>query len=94
MVHPEPVPVEVVDAEGRPVTVSGRGVVSAAPAVLRDSRGAQAVDAWAGPWPVEERWWDAARSRRMARFQVQTGDGRLVLLAVERGGWWLLAEYA
>ena len=30
----------------------------------------------------------------MARFQVQTGDGRLVLLAVERGGWWLLAEYA
>ncbi|MCB9379165.1 MAG: DNA polymerase Y family protein [Acidimicrobiaceae bacterium] len=94
VVHPEPVPVEVVDAEGRPVTVSGRGVVSAAPAVLRDSRGAQAVDAWAGPWPVEERWWDAARSRRMARFQVQTGDGRLVLLAVERGGWWLLAEYA
>jgi protein ImuB len=42
---------------------------------------------------VEERWWDPARQRRLARFQVATDAGRLLLLTVERGQWWLAAEY-
>ena len=54
----------------------------------------QPVQAWAGPWPVEERWWDAARPRRLARFQVLTDRRSLLLLAVERGQWHLAAEYA
>ena len=34
-------------------------------------RGAgRAVLAWAGPWPVEERWWDPAGARRRARLQA------------------------
>ena len=49
---------------------------------------------WAGPWPVEERWWDGARSRRSARFQLLTEAGRLVLAAVERQRWSIVAEYA
>jgi hypothetical protein len=29
----------------------------------------------------------------MARFQVLTRSGRLLLLTLERGRWWLTAEY-
>jgi protein ImuB len=89
-VFPEPVAVEVVDGSGAAVTVSGRGAVSAAPARL----GRATISAWAGPWVVEERWWDAARHRRLARFQLLTTDGRAFLAAVERRQWWVLAEYA
>ncbi len=53
-----------------------------------------AVEAWAGPWVLEERWWDAVRARRTARFQVLTASGRAWLVAIERQRWWLLGEYA
>ncbi|MBI4883439.1 MAG: DNA polymerase Y family protein [Actinobacteria bacterium] len=95
IVHAPPKPISVGDAVGREVRVTGRGTVSAAPAVVRFATGpAEAVQSWAGPWPVEERWWDLARARRLARFQVLTRSGRLLLLTVEQGQWWLTAEYA
>jgi protein ImuB len=87
-------PVEVVDREGRAVGVSGRGVATADPAKLRLGDGRwQAIAVWAGPWPVEERWWDPALVRRRARFQVVTADGAAHLLAVEDGRWWREASY-
>jgi protein ImuB len=89
VVHPQPLPIEVVDDVGRSVTVTARGAVSAAPAMVDGQR----VVAWAGPWPLEERWWDAARARRSARFQVLTTSGVLLLVALERRQWWLLGEY-
>jgi len=90
----EPEPVEVVDAGGRAVTVSGRAEVSGAPARLeRPGHPAVALTAWTGPWPVEEQWWDPARHRRRARFQVVAADGVAHLLAVESGRWWLEATY-
>lgn len=93
-VHHDPVEVRVVDGRGRPVTVSGRGTVSAAPATVRLPDGAVArVASWAGPWLVDERWWDQARHRRLARFQLLTVDGRAYLAAIERSQWWLLAVY-
>lgn len=100
VVHPVPLPVEVLDRAGRPVAVNGRGVVSAPPARLRlthDSRPQhveQPIVAWAGPWPIDERWWDHRRARRMARFQVLTETGMLLLLGLERGSWSVWAEYA
>ncbi len=95
IVHAVPQVITVTDAAGSAVRVTGRGSVSAPPATVQ-SKALQneVVQAWAGPWPVEERWWDLHRSRRMARFQVLTCSGRLLLLAVERGQWWLTAEYA
>lgn len=92
-VFPVPLEAEVLDAQGRPVGVTGRGLVSAAPAVVRVDAGRHEVSAWAGPWPVDERWWDAARSRRIARMQLLTAEGRLLLACVERGRWWVTAEY-
>ena len=97
LVHHQPLPAVVADATGRPVRVTARGGVSAPPAAITidelDGR-AQRVEAWAGPWPVEERWWDAARARRIARFQVLTTGGRLLLLTVDRGEWQVAAEWA
>ncbi len=90
----DPVEVEVLDAAGAVVGVGGRGEVGAVPATVVLGRQRLAVTGWAGPWPVEQCWWDPARHRRLARFQVVTDDGRARVLAVERGRWWVLAVYA
>jgi hypothetical protein len=83
---------EVVDADGRAVAVSGRGLLGAPIDRLSVDEGPwQAVTGWAGPWPVTERWW--AVRRRTARLQVVTEDGVARLLRTERGRWWVEALY-
>jgi protein ImuB len=54
---------------------------------------ARTVTAWAGPWPVAERWWDPARACRQARFQLVTDDGAAWLAVIQDGRWLLLASY-
>jgi protein ImuB len=91
-VHDEPLAAEVLDAARRPVGVSGRGVISAAPASLSIAGGPwQPVEGWAGPWPVEERWWDGGR--RQARLQVTVAAGAAYLLSRTAGRWWVEATY-
>jgi len=93
-VHPQPVPAQLHDAADRPVAVSGRGTSSAEPARLSIDGGPwQEVVAWAGPWPVDERWWDPAGRRRQARYQVLGADGLPRLVALQDGRWWVLATY-
>jgi protein ImuB len=89
-----PVMAEVVDRDGQPVAVSGRGEVSAAPAALIVGGRRQGIVGWAGPWPVEQRWWSAERSRRVARFQLVTERGEAHLVGVEQRCWSILATYA
>ncbi|MER7016100.1 DNA polymerase Y family protein [Saccharopolyspora sp. NPDC000359] len=49
---------EVLDAEGRPVGVTDRDRLTAAPHRVEVAGGrSRAVSRWAGPWPVAERWW-------------------------------------
>ncbi len=93
VVHSPVKAIAVLDATRAPVSVSGRGVVSAPPRTVQLGASQETVQAWAGPWPIDERWWDTARARRMARFQVLTESGRLLLVGVEQGRWWLAAEY-
>jgi len=93
VVHPAPQPIKVTDAAGTVIDVSGRGMVSAAPQRVRIGNAIRQVTRWAGPWPVEQRWWDTARSRRLARFQFLLDDGLLIEVAVEHQRWWLLAEH-
>jgi protein ImuB len=50
--------------------------------------------AWAGPWPVEQRWWAPDRARRVARFQVVTEHGVAHLIGVEQQRWSILATYS
>ncbi len=92
MIHRPPLGAEVRDGRGDAVTVSGRGTVSAAPAeVSLDGGPWWNVEGWAGPWPVEERWWDGGRRR--ARFQVVAAGGAAHLLTREAGAWWVEATY-
>ncbi|WP_435151779.1 DNA polymerase Y family protein [Micromonospora aurantiaca (nom. illeg.)] len=94
VVLPAPLPADVRDAAGEPVVVSARLTVSAAPArlIVGDGRPAE-ITGWAGPWPVDERWWAPAEARRRARFQVSLADGAALLLAVEGGRWLVEAIY-
>lgn len=89
----EPLPCTVLDAAGDPVRVSGRGTVSGEPAVIVIDRHPSAVVAWAGPWPVEERWWDPDHANRRARFQLVTAAGEALLTAVVAGQWQIDARY-
>ena len=89
-----PAPAEVLDAAGTPVGVSGRGAASAAPATVSIGGGPRTpVVAWAGPWLVDERWWDASAHRRRARWQVVTATGAAHLLCLESGRWTVEATY-
>jgi protein ImuB len=81
--------IAVVDADECPVTVDGRGAISAAPAQVGSDR----VVAWAGPWPADERWWDAARRSRRARIQVVLDGGAAHVLVVHDGRWSIEATY-
>lgn len=95
VVYPNPLPALVVGAHGQPIGVSGRGVLNAAPEQFRpnEREGLQEIAAWAGPWPIDELWWDEANARRVARFQIVGTDGRAWLMAVESGQWWTEASY-
>lgn len=93
-VYPVPLPARVTDASGEVVSVTGRAQVSGPPARMAAGNGpARAITAWAGPWPVTERWWDPAQARRQARFQLATDDGRAWLAVVQDGRWMLEASY-
>ena len=87
-------PVQVCDAAGRMVAVSGRGELSAEPASVgvTDTVLSEVVS-WAGPWPLEERWWRPTEHRRQARLQLVTADGSALLVHLQHQQWWLRAEY-
>jgi protein ImuB len=94
VVYPFARAADVTDEAGAAVTVTGRCVLSAAPAWLAaDGEPPVRITGWAGPWPLSERWWDPAAARRRARFQLLTGDGRAWLAAVQDGCWLIEARY-
>ena len=98
-------PVELLDAQGNPVRVTARGMFTAEPARLDDTghhyRGV--LTWWAGPWPVDERWWDQdeqARTGRTARAQVLVDNpsdagepGTALLLCYRQRRWYLEGVY-
>ena len=94
LVYPAAREAEVTDDDGRLVTVTGRCVLSAPPARLAvEHEPPRRVTAWAGPWPLSERWWDPVAARRRARFQLATDDGRAWLAVVRDGRWLIEAGY-
>jgi protein ImuB len=92
-VFAEPFDAEVVDEQGGAIGVSGRGEVSASPATLVVRGAARPLRSWAGPWLIDQRWWEPLRHRRLAQFQIVTDDGDAYLVAAERQRWWILAAY-
>ena len=92
-VHPDPLPIEVVDEHGEPLAVSGRGELSGRPHRLRTEKGWRTVSRWAGPWPAEQRWWDPLTQRRRARMQAVLDDSSAHVLVIEHRRWWIEASY-
>jgi protein ImuB len=94
-VFAEPQPALVTGTDGRPVAVTSRGLVTGDPVLFSVDRlsAPTRVQAWAGPWPIDELWWDPGQARRVARFQVVGVDGSAWLLVVEDGQWWCEARY-
>jgi protein ImuB len=89
----ELLPVVLLDGAAMPVAIDARGAVSAPPEAFAVGAAAPApVRAWAGPWPVVERWWDAERARRVHRFQLVDDDGCAWLLVRDAEGWWAEAR--
>jgi protein ImuB len=75
-----PVPVVVSDGQGVVLSVNGTEL-SAEPVWLGSGQSARTVTAWAGPWPVYERWWD---ERGSYRYRLQLLD--------EHGVGWLVSS--
>jgi protein ImuB len=93
-VYELPRQIAVHDARGRVVSVDERGALSAPPAAMVSQTGARrALTAWAGPWPLDERWWDSAAARTVSRFQVVDGEGMAWLLVLDGEGWWAEGRY-
>jgi protein ImuB len=85
-------PVELLDAEGNPVRVTGRGLFSADPVRLTGDGRSGRLSWWAGPWPVDERWWDTegTEGRSEATRGMRAGKAgrtaRVQVLLEEPGG--------
>ena len=97
-VYELPRQIAVWDARGRPVAVDERGELSAPPTAMNGTGpevtgSRRSVTAWAGPWPLEERWWDAEAARSAHRFQAVDGDGVAWLLVLDGDGWWAEGRY-
>ena len=101
VVYAEPIQVQINDQFGKLLSVNARHELSASPVVVIIGSTHYKVNSWAGPWPVEERWWDLARSRRLVRLQLVcekiTADDVSQILAMlailEHGEWTVSAIY-
>ncbi len=96
-------PVTVIGEDGAPVAIDERGLLSSPLAQFGTGRSVRPVTAWAGPWPLNERWWvhasdgtgtaTGAGTGTANRFQVIDDDGMAWLLVLDGVGWWAEARY-
>jgi protein ImuB len=92
-VPPQPLPAELLDADGRPVRLVEPDRLSASPQRLVVAGGApRTLQGWAGPWPVLQRWW-APDVDESSRVQVIGADGVAFLLVSRVGRWWVTGIY-
>ncbi|MFD4642718.1 DNA polymerase Y family protein [Lentzea sp. NPDC058436] len=84
-------PAELKDGNGGEVGVTGRLELTAQPKRLTVKGKTREITAWAGPWPVDERWW-ASDKHRAARVQVQTNDQAFLLIRRDQR-WFLEGVY-
>jgi protein ImuB len=91
-----PQPARVLDAAGHSVVVTERGSVPHPPVRFALAGEAPvAVTSWAGPWPVDERWWRPDTARHAVRCQLVDVRGRafLVSCTLPEGSWQVEAVY-
>jgi len=94
LVLQRPLPAELLDDDGAEVRVTAGGLASGPPWRLSVDGGQwQEVAAWAGPWPVDERWWSRGGHRRRAYVQLVTDRSRAYLLVRNGRRWWVEGAY-
>src|SRR6185437_3344940 len=77
-----PRPAQVLDVAGVSVRVTERGAMPSPPAVFAiGSERPVAVTSWAGPWPIDERWWSLASAPHVVRCQIVNVRGRAYLVS-------------
>ena len=87
----------LLDAAGRPVSVTAEALLDREPAALGVAGGRYAITSWAGPWPEDDEWWGQTpiRVARLEAVGHAEGDERPRgwLLAWWRRGWRVEATY-
>lgn len=87
--------IRLIDAAATDIYVTAEAMLSSVPRALGWGRHRYFVTGWAGPWPVEGRWWEG--EERVARLQVVGHDARDVprawLLLWVRAAWRVEATY-
>jgi protein ImuB len=86
-----PVAAAVLDHDGAALDITDRYVLTGKPCRVTVNGNQRSVRSWAGPWPVEQRWWEAEKSR--ARMQVLLDDGTALLLVHENRRWLVEGRY-
>ena len=80
----------MLDDAGDPVRLTDRGLLTGAPTWLSSKR----IDAWAGPWLLDEHWWTRGRDTApTARLQLVTADGAALLVRSTGDGWQVEGVY-
>jgi protein ImuB len=73
----------LLDADNDPVRVHATGIMKTEPVYIESpvlSPGRQEVTNFAGPWPLEDYWWDEKKRRRVCRFQIVCEAGAYLVL--------------
>jgi protein ImuB len=95
-VFSSPLPVGVLADSGEPVSTLpvGAGLTSP-PHWLISGDSKRRITAWAGPWPVMEKWWESRQVHCLHRVQLldEAGIGWLVKTSDGQTGWVVEARY-
>ncbi|MFC4942813.1 DNA polymerase Y family protein [Pseudonocardia sp. GCM10023141] len=93
-VPPQPLPAQLLDAAGEPVRLTAPDLLSAPPrSVVVDDGEPGTVTGWAGPWPLQQRWWAPGADAAGSRLQVLTNDAAAMLMISRQGRWWVTGIY-
>ncbi|MDU0478770.1 DNA polymerase Y family protein [Staphylococcus chromogenes] len=87
---------QLIDAHGAGVYVTAEVVLSGTPVACAWGSYRGRVTAWAGPWPVAERWWEDGAAPACARLQVvaeHDAAPRAFLVVWLAGRWRVEATY-
>jgi protein ImuB len=85
--------INLVDPAGNSLGVADEHLTAELARISIGGGQSAAITGWAGPWPVQERWWDPSARRELSRMQITCSDDCAYLVTFEEGRWWLEAIY-
>ncbi|WP_053546071.1 Y-family DNA polymerase [Corynebacterium deserti] len=78
--------ITMIDAESQRIYVTAEALLSSSPYALAWGKARYLITGWAGPWPVDDRWWEK-NGTKYARLQVV---GRAVSEERQLSAWLLI----